>query len=55
MSEQEIRNRTQLETQMRQAYENIQRLLTQYGATLKNIVDEILFMTDMDAALAAAV
>ena len=40
---------------MRQAYENIQKLLTQYGATLKNVVDEILFVTDMDSAFAAAV
>ena len=39
---------------MRQAYENIQKLLTQYGATLNN-VDETLFVTDMDAAFAAAV
>jgi 2-iminobutanoate/2-iminopropanoate deaminase len=44
-----------MEIQMRQAYENIQKLLTQYGATLKNVVDEILFVTDMDAAFAAAV
>jgi 2-iminobutanoate/2-iminopropanoate deaminase len=44
-----------METQMRRAYENIQKLLTQYGVTLKNVVDEILFVTDMDAAFAAAV
>lgn len=44
-----------MEVQMRQAYENIQKLLTQYGATLKNVVDEILFVTDMDVAFAAAV
>jgi len=44
-----------MEAQMRQAYANIQKLLSQYGATLKNVVDEILFVTDMDAAFAAAV
>lgn len=44
-----------MEVQMRQAYENIQKLLTQYGATLNNVVDETLFVTDMDAAFAAAV
>lgn len=44
-----------MEVQMLQAYENIQKLLTQYGATLKNVVDETLFVTDMDAAFAAAV
>jgi enamine deaminase RidA (YjgF/YER057c/UK114 family) len=50
-----IVGRGDMETQMRQAYENIQKLLTQYGATLKNVVDEVLFVTNMDAAFAAAV
>jgi enamine deaminase RidA (YjgF/YER057c/UK114 family) len=50
-----IVGRGDMETQMRQAYANIQKLLSQYGATLKNVVDEILFVTDMDAAFAAAV
>jgi enamine deaminase RidA (YjgF/YER057c/UK114 family) len=44
-----------METQMRQAYANIQKVLTQYGATMDNVVDELLFVTDMDAAFAAAV
>jgi 2-iminobutanoate/2-iminopropanoate deaminase len=44
-----------MEAQMRQAYTNIQKLLAQYGATIDNIVDEVLFVTDMDAAFAAAV
>jgi 2-iminobutanoate/2-iminopropanoate deaminase len=39
---------------MRQTYINIQKVLTQYGATMDNIVDEILFVTDMDAAFSAA-
>jgi 2-iminobutanoate/2-iminopropanoate deaminase len=50
-----IVGRGNMEAQMRQAYENIQKLMTQYGATLKNVVDEVLFVTDMDAAFAAAV
>jgi 2-iminobutanoate/2-iminopropanoate deaminase len=50
-----IVGRGDMEAQMRQAYANIQKLLAQYGATLKNVVDEILFVTDMDAAFAAAV
>ena len=29
-------------------------MLAQYGATMDSIVDEILFVTDMDAAFAAA-
>jgi 2-iminobutanoate/2-iminopropanoate deaminase len=44
-----------METQMRQAYTNIQKVLAQYGATIDNVVDEVLFVTDMDAAFAAAV
>jgi enamine deaminase RidA (YjgF/YER057c/UK114 family) len=39
---------------MRQAYVNIQKVLAKYGATMENIVDEILFVTDMDSAFAAA-
>lgn len=50
-----IVGRGDMDAQMRQAYANIQKLLAQYGATLKNVVDEILFVTDMDAAFAAAV
>jgi 2-iminobutanoate/2-iminopropanoate deaminase len=50
-----IVGRGEMEVQMRQAYENIRKLLTQYGATLNNVVDETLFVTDMDAAFAAAV
>jgi 2-iminobutanoate/2-iminopropanoate deaminase len=44
-----------MEAQMRQAYANIQKLLAQYGTTIDNIVDEILFVKDMDATFAAAV
>src|SRR5918994_2743329 len=44
-----------MEAQMRQAYANIQKMLEQYGATMDNVIDEVLFVTDMDTALAAAV
>ena len=44
-----------MEAQMRQAYANIQKVLAQYRATMENIVDEILFVTDMNTAFAAAV
>jgi 2-iminobutanoate/2-iminopropanoate deaminase len=50
-----IMGRGDMETQMRQAYANIKKLLAQYGATIENMVDEIVFVTDMDAAFAAAV
>jgi 2-iminobutanoate/2-iminopropanoate deaminase len=49
-----IIGRGEMEVQMRQAYTNIQKLLAKYGATIENIVDEILFVTDMNAAFAAA-
>jgi enamine deaminase RidA (YjgF/YER057c/UK114 family) len=44
-----------MEAQMRQAYTNIQKVLSQYGGAMENIVDETLFVTDMNAAFAAAV
>jgi enamine deaminase RidA (YjgF/YER057c/UK114 family) len=44
-----------MEAQMRQAYTNLQKVLALYGATVENLVDEILFVTDMDTAFAAAV
>ncbi len=50
-----IVGRRDMETQMRQAYENIKKVLAQYGATIDNVVDEVLFVTDMDAAFAARV
>jgi 2-iminobutanoate/2-iminopropanoate deaminase len=44
-----------MEVQMHQAYANIEKVLAQYGATMDNIVDEVLFVTDMDEAFAARV
>ena len=48
-----IVGRGDMEAQMRQAYANIEKVLAQYGATMDNIVDELFFVTDMDAAFAA--
>lgn len=45
----------EMETQMRQAYANVAKVLAEYGATMDNVVDEILFVTDMDAAFEARV
>lgn len=42
-----------MEDQMRAAYANVEKVLAQYGASMDNIVDETLFVTDMDAAFAA--
>jgi 2-iminobutanoate/2-iminopropanoate deaminase len=50
-----IVGRGDMEVQMRQAYANIKKVLAQYGATMDNVVDEVLFVTDMDAAFAARV
>lgn len=44
-----------MEAQMRQSYANIKKVLAMYGANMENIVDEILFVTDIDAAFAAAI
>lgn len=44
-----------MEAQMRQAYANVERVLAQYGATFDNVVDEVLFVKDMEAAFAARV
>jgi len=38
--------------QMRTTYENISKLLALYGATLDDVVEETLFVLDMDAAFA---
>lgn len=40
--------------QMAQSYANAKKLLKRYGATMDNVVEEILYVTDMDAAFAVA-
>ena len=40
---------------MRQAYANVEKVLAHYGATMDAIVDEVLFVKDMEAAFAARV
>src|ERR1700737_728298 len=49
-----IRDYSNMETQMRQTYANAKKLLNQFGASLDNVVDEVLFVRDMDAAFAVA-
>jgi 2-iminobutanoate/2-iminopropanoate deaminase len=44
-----------MQVQMRQAYANIEKVLAHYGATMDNVVDEVLSVTDMDEAFAARV
>jgi enamine deaminase RidA (YjgF/YER057c/UK114 family) len=43
-----------MEEQMRTTYDNISKLLAQFGATLDNVVEETLYVLDVDAAFAAA-
>ncbi len=49
-----IRDHSNMEIQMRQTYANAKKVLGQYGATLDNVVEEVLYVTDMDAAFAVA-
>ena len=42
-----------MEGQMRQAYGNVRRVLAHFGATMENVVDEILFVVDMESAMKA--
>jgi len=44
-----------MEVQMRAAYVNVVKLLEQYGASIENVVDEIVFVTDIDTAFGARV
>jgi enamine deaminase RidA (YjgF/YER057c/UK114 family) len=44
-----------MEVQMRQTYANIQKVLAEHKATMDNVVDEMLFVTDLESAFAAAV
>jgi enamine deaminase RidA (YjgF/YER057c/UK114 family) len=37
-----------------QAYVNLKKVLADYGATLDLLVEEVLYVTDMDAAFAVA-
>jgi enamine deaminase RidA (YjgF/YER057c/UK114 family) len=49
-----IRDYSNMETQMRQTYANAKKLLNQFGATLDNVVEEVLYVRDMDAAFTVA-
>jgi enamine deaminase RidA (YjgF/YER057c/UK114 family) len=49
-----ILDHSNMEIQMRQTYANAKKLLGLYGATLDNVVEEVLYVTDMNAAFAVA-
>jgi enamine deaminase RidA (YjgF/YER057c/UK114 family) len=43
-----------METQMRQTYANAKKILSEFGATLDNVVEEVVYVTDMDKAMDVA-
>lgn len=43
-----------MESQMRQSYVNAKKILGRFGASLNDVVEEVIYVTDMDAAFAAA-
>ena len=43
-----------MEAQMRQTYANAKKILAKFGATLDDVVEEVIYVTDMDTAFAAA-
>jgi len=45
-----IRDYSNMEAQMRQTYANAKKILSQFGATLDDVVEEVLYVTDMDTA-----
>lgn len=45
---------TQMEEQIRQTYRNAVALLAEFGATLDDVVEETLYVIDVDAAFTAA-
>jgi enamine deaminase RidA (YjgF/YER057c/UK114 family) len=49
-----IREHSNMEIQMRQTYANAKKILSEFGATLDDVVEEVLYVTDMDTAFAAA-
>ena len=49
-----IVDHSNMETQMRQTYANAKKILSKFGATLDNVVEEVLYVTDMDTAFAVA-
>jgi enamine deaminase RidA (YjgF/YER057c/UK114 family) len=49
-----IRDHSNMETQMRQAFANAKKILSQFGTSLDNVVEEVLYVTEMETAFAAA-
>ena len=50
----DISSAATMELQMRTTYENAVKVLGRFGAGLQHVVEEVLYVTDMDAAFAVA-
>ena len=49
-----ISDHSNMETQMRQTYVNAKKILSEFGATMDNVVEEVVYVTDMDKAMEVA-
>ncbi|QAA93210.1 RidA family protein [Pollutimonas thiosulfatoxidans] len=49
-----VTDTSNMDVQMRTTYANAAKLLAQFGATLDQVVEEVVYVTDMDAAFAVA-
>jgi len=49
-----IRDHSNMEIQMRQTYANAKKILSEFGATLDNVLEEVIYVTDMDQAMGVA-
>jgi len=49
-----IRDHSNMELQMKQSYVNAKKILAEFGASLDNVVEEVLYVTDMKTAFDAA-
>jgi enamine deaminase RidA (YjgF/YER057c/UK114 family) len=49
-----ITDSANMEVQMRTTYANAAKVLSKFGASLADVVEEVIYVTDMDAAFAAA-
>lgn len=49
-----ILDHSNMEVQMRQTYVNARRILGEFGASLDDVVEEVIYVTNMDAAFAVA-
>ena len=49
-----ITDMSNMELQMRTTYRNAAKVLASFGATLANVVDEVIYTTDVDATFAVA-